>query len=198
MSVSTGLKSRFNSSDFVGVELSQFWWLIKQEPTVAVPGSALPAFQEYSGVISDCVCVCVWCVEKEQLQEKPKTWNIYNTPEELHCRNQLVLAFGGLYTCVSQKIPVLVVCFPWEMSFSSHSSICWGCSVGRVLPHQLLGGLLPDPSLEKSWKRARNSPGAVPRLFCAPVDEELSVWCASPSSWQQELFYSHTPCSAHN
>lgn len=33
--------------------------MIKQEPTVAVPaavhGSALPAFQEYSGVISDCV-----------------------------------------------------------------------------------------------------------------------------------------------
>lgn len=28
--------------------------------------------------------------------------------------------------------------------------------------------------------------------------EELSVCCASPSSWQPELFCSHTPCSAHN
>lgn len=96
------------------------------------------------GIFWCCIRSCVGRGE-ELLQEKPKTWNISNTPEELglclHCRAQSVVAFGGCTRCL-QKNPVFVVCFPWEVWFSSRSSICWARSAGKVQPQ------------EKSWQWA--------------------------------------------
>lgn len=110
--------------------------MIKQKPTVAAPGSALPAFQEYSGVTSDCVCG-----GEELLQEKPKPGIFITLQKSWGCvcsaEPSQLLPLGVAHV-VSQKSPVYFVFLGFLfLGFCSHPAFA---------------GLALQPQ-EKSWQK---------------------------------------------
>lgn len=96
MSVSTDLSTDFTALEFVRVELSQFWWSNKNQLLLFLLLFMVQLFLHSRNIP---VSYQIVCVGEELLQEKPSTWNIYNTPEEMglcpHCRIQSGFAFGG-------------------------------------------------------------------------------------------------------
>lgn len=180
MSVSTGLKSRFNSSDFVGVELSQFWWLIKQEPTVAVPGSALPAFQEYSGVISDCVCVV--CGERT-VAGKAKNLEYLQHSRRATLQKPVSSCFlGVVHVCLPENPAVggLFSLGTVLLCRQSAASPAPGGTAPRSQPGEIL-----KKSKEFTW-------GCSQAVLCSCGWGTLCVMCQPQLVAARALLFSHT------
>lgn len=147
------------------------------------------------------LCYIRLCVGGEELlQEKPSTWNIYNTPEELGlcvpCRAHSGPAFGGCTRVTPRKTQCLWFVFLGNCGFlptpAFLGSLCRqsaaspnpGGAAPRSQRGSATGEILAEAAVGKEliW-------GCFQAVLCScrwgtPWNfspDELSVWCASPS-----------------